>query len=59
MWICHSQEFDPNTVFINEDYYLGQNINSEISNGLIILMVYLITKNRFKDLYLLINFSNS
>jgi ATP-dependent Clp protease protease subunit len=59
MWICHSQEFDPNTVFINEDYYLGQNINSEISNRLIILMVYLITKNRFKDLYLLINFSNS
>lgn len=59
MWICHSQEFDPNTVFINEDYYLGQNINSKISNRLIILIVYLITKNRFKDLYLLINFSNS
>jgi hypothetical protein len=59
MWICHSQEFDPNTVFINKDYYLGQNINSKISNRLIILIVYLITKNRFKDLYLLINFSNS
>ena len=59
MWICHSQEFDPSIDFINKDYYLSQNIDSKISNQLISFMIYLITKSRFKDLYFLINFSNS
>jgi len=59
MWIRHSQEFDPSIDFINKDYYLSQTIDSKISNQLISFMIYLITKSRFKDLYLLINFSNS
>nr|QGU84180.1 clp protease proteolytic subunit [Abatia parviflora] len=50
-----SNWIDVNRLYRERLLFLGQDINSEISNQLIGLMVYLSTESEIKDLYLFIN----
>nr|YP_009473997.1 clp protease proteolytic subunit [Itoa orientalis]YP_009474082.1 clp protease proteolytic subunit [Poliothyrsis sinensis]YP_009674600.1 clp protease proteolytic subunit [Carrierea calycina]AVK40662.1 clp protease proteolytic subunit [Itoa orientalis]AVK40747.1 clp protease proteolytic subunit [Poliothyrsis sinensis]QDC34977.1 clp protease proteolytic subunit [Carrierea calycina]QGU84780.1 clp protease proteolytic subunit [Itoa orientalis]QNS25938.1 clp protease proteolytic subunit [Carrie len=50
-----SNWIDVNRLYRERLLFLGQDIDSEISNQLIALMVYLSTESEIKDLYLFIN----